>query len=314
VLKSSKIYVAGHTGLLGSAILKRLTEKSYHNIIIRTHQELELTDSVSAEVLFAKEKPEVVFMAAGRAGNLNRCITHPATLYFENSMIQNNVFAASCKYGVQHLVYFGSSCIYPENAIQPINEESLFNGPLEEATSGYAAAKLSGVLACKAYNNEYFNGKCRFIPIIPNTVYGPNDHFDLQYSHVFSALIGRFFRANKTGTKKVILWGSGNPKREFIFNEDIADAAIFLVDNSESIENNHYNVGTSVETSIKDLALMISRALNYKGEIVWDKSKPDGRPSKLIDSSRIRNLGWSHNININEGLDLTLEWYKKNYG
>ena len=170
----------------------------------QTHQELELTDSVSAEVLFAKEKPEVVFMAAGRAGNLNRCITHPATLYSKNSMIQNNVFAASCKYGVQHLVYFGSSCIYPENVVQPIKEESLFNGPLEEATSGYAAAKLSGVLACKAYNNQYFNGKCRFIPIIPNTVYGPNDHCDIENSHVFSALIRRFFQAKKTNARRFL--------------------------------------------------------------------------------------------------------------
>ena len=309
---SSKIYIAGHTGLIGSALLKKLTEKNYGNVVLRTHKELELKDTKQVNKFFAREKPEIVYMAAGRAGNLNRCITHPATLYSKNSMIQNNVFAASCKYGVQHLVYFGSSCIYSENVVQPIKEESLFNGPLEEATSGYAAAKLSGSLACKAYNNQYFNGKCRFIPIIPNTAYGPNDHFNLENSHVFSALIMRFYKAVERGLDEVTLWGTGNPYREFIFSEDVADAAIFMVENAGKLDNTHYNVGTGIDTSIRELASMVARKVGFQGEIKWDTTKHDGRQKKLLDSTKIKQLGWTPSVSIEDGLVTTYKWYLQN--
>ena len=312
MLKSSKIYVAGHTGLLGSALLKKLTKNGYKNIIVRAHRELELKDWALVNDFFAKERPEIVFMAAGRAGNLNRCITHPATLYSENSLIQNNIFAAASQYEVEYIVYFGSSCIYPNDAIQPISEETFLNGPLEEATEGYAAAKMSGVMACRAYNSQYYNGACRFIALIPNTLYGPNDHFSLEHSHVFSALIMRFHEAVEKGLDEVTLWGSGKPRREFIFSEDIANAAIFALKNAGKLENTHYNVGTGVDTSIRDLASMIARKVGFQGEIKWDLTKHDGRQKKLLDSAKIKQLGWNSSVSLENGFESTYKWYLQN--
>ena len=311
--KSSKIYIAGHTGLLGSAVFKKLTQKGYHNLITRTHNELELTDASLVEKFFDRENPEIVFMAAGRAGNLNRCITHPASLYMENSKIQNNIFSASCRNDVDRLVYFGSSCIYPNDTKQPIREEYFLTGPLEKATEGYAAAKLSGVLACKAYNNQHFGGKCRFIPVIPNTLYGPHDHFNLKDSHVFSALIMRFHEAVKKGLEEVTLWGSGKPRREFIFSGDVADASIFLAENSDELKNTHYNTGTGVDLSIRELAYMIAQEVGFRGKIKWDKTRPDGRYKKLLDSNNIMQLGWVPSVKVEDGLRITYQWYVDNY-
>jgi len=310
--KSSKIFVAGHTGLLGTAILRKLAEKGYNNIVTRIHKELELKDSGSVNDFFSSEKPDIVFMAAGRAGNLRRCITHPAALYSENSMVQNNLFASAQLYDIEHLVYFGSSCIYPNDVKQPIKEESFLSGQLEEATEGYAAAKLSGVLACKAYNTQYYNGACRFISLIPNTLYGQNDHFNLEHSHVFSALIMRFHEAVDTGLEEVTLWGSGNPRREFIFSEDVAEASIFMVENADKLENTHYNTGIGVDLSIRELALMIAKEVGFLGNIKWDTTKPDGRLHKLLDSSRIAQLGWKASVTVEEGLRKTYRWYLEN--
>ena len=312
LLKTSKIYIAGHTGLLGTALLKRLTKKGYNNLVLRTHDELELKDSRLVNDFFSRERPNIVFMAAGRAGNLNRCITHPATLYYENSMIQNNIFAASCEYEVDYLIYYGSSCIYPNNVIQPIREDSFLSGPLEEATEGYAAAKVSGILACKSYNSQYYHGSCRYIAMIPNTLYGPNDHFSLEYSHVFSALITRFHEAAKKGLSEVVLWGSGRPRREFVFSEDVADASIFVLKKADKLENMHYNIGTGVETSIQELASFVAQKVKYYGEIKWDTTKHDGRQNKLLDSTKIKQLGWKHSVSIKEGLDITYNWYLNN--
>ena len=312
MLKNSKIYIAGHTGLLGTALLKKLAEKGYNNLIFRTHDELELKDSRLVNDFFYSERPNIVFIAAGRAGNLNRCITHPATLYYENSMIQNNIFAAACKYGVDYLIYYGSSCIYPISAKQPINENSFLSGKLEEATEGYAASKVSGILACRSYNSQYFQGSCRYISLIPNTLYGPNDHFNLEYSHVFSALITRFHEAAKKGLSEVVLWGSGRPRREFIFSEDVADASIFILKKAKTLENTHYNIGTGVDTSIRELASLVAQKVKYYGKISWDTTKQDGRQNKLLDSTKIKEMGWKHTVSIKEGLNLTYNWYLKN--
>ena len=311
-MKLSKIYVAGHTGLLGTAILKKLDEKDYTNIIVCNHNELELKDSRLVHDFFARERPKIVFMAAGRAGNLNRCITHPATLYSENSKIQNNIFSAACQNEVDYLVYFGSSCIYPNDVMQPIKEESFLSGPLEKATEGYAAAKLSGVLACRSYNIQHYNGLCKFIALIPNTIYGPNDHFNLEHSHVFSALVMRFYKAVERGLDEVTLWGSGNPYREFIFSEDVADASIFMVENAGKLENTHYNIGTGVDTSIRELASMVARAVGFQGKIKWDTTKHDGRQKKLLDSTKIKQLGWTPSVSIEDGLVTTYKWYLQN--
>lgn len=310
--KSSKILIAGHTGLLGAAILKRLAKKGYNNIVTRTHKELELEDSRTVGDFFSSEKPEIVFMAAGRTGSLRKCIKHPATLYFENSVVQNNIFTAACQYEVHNLVYFGSSCIYPNDALQPIKEEYFLTGPLEKATEGYAAAKLGGVLACKACNTQYYKGEVRFVALVPNTLYGPHSHFSLENSHVYSALIMRFHEAVMNGLSEVTLWGSGNPRREFIFSEDAADAAIFVLENENKLENTHYNVGAGVDISIRELASMVAQEIGFLGEIKWDTTKPDGRPQKLLDSNRITQLGWKPSVTIEDGLRQTYKWYLEN--
>ena len=312
--KSSRVYVSGHTGLLGSAIILELKRRGFLNIITKTHGQLDLTNSSKVDNLFEKENPDVVIVTAGRAGNLHKCISNPASLFLLNSLIQNNLFNSSIKYKVQKLLYFGSSCIYPDGISRPINEKDFLSGYLEQDTMGYAAAKLSGVLACGAINKEYFNNANKFISLIPNTAYGPNDHFDSENSHVFSALIKKFDDAKKMNLKEITLFGSGKPRREFISSHDIASAAIFMMEQNKIIDNSHFNIGTGVETSIKELALMISSKVGYKGKILWDLSKPDGRPNKLLDSSKINKLGWSSSIDIKSGLDLTFNWNKKNYG
>ncbi len=310
--KNLRIYVAGHNGLLGSAIVRVLKKNNYNNIIFATHNQLNLFNRDDVFNFFKKKKPEIIFNAAGRSGNINRCISHPATLFLENSLIQNNIFEAARIYNCKNLVYFASSCIYPDLVKQPIKEEYLFTGQLEQATEGYAASKIAGVLACKAYNKQYFKGKCRYIPLVPNTLYGPKDHFNLEFSHVFSSLILRFNEAILKKNKIVKLWGSGKPRREFIYTEDVADAAIFMVNNFSKLENFHYNVGTGIDTSIKKLAMIISKKIKYQGGIKWDTTKPDGRQKKLLSSKKINTLGWKSKISLSEGLDATYKWYLKN--
>ena len=309
MFKDARIYVAGHKGLLGSALVKKLKTAGFMHIITKTHKELDLTNQKAVNGFFQKEKPEFVFLAAGLTGGIIANKTYPATFLHTNLAIQDNVFEAATKSEVRHLVFYGSSCIYPKNCPQPIREEYLMTGEIEDSSEGYAIAKTAGIMACKTYNNQFKNN--RFIALIPNSMYGPHDHFDLENSHVLSALIRKFDDAESQGGQKVILWGTGNPQREFIFNEDVASASIFAMNNAEKLQNMHYNLGSGIDYSIKDLADMISRVVGFNGEIVWDTTKPDGTQRKLLDSSRFLQLGWKPSMDLHKGIKVTYDWYKK---
>lgn len=310
--QNSKIYVAGHSGLLGSAIVKVLENRGYENIIIATHRELELTDKVAVEKFFEKNRPEYIFICAAKVGGIIGNKTQPATYMHQNIAIQDNIFEIAIKYDVKNVIFYGSSCTYPKICEQPMKEEYWLTGAIEETSMGYAASKIAGIIGCKSYNIQHNNN--RFICVIPNSMYGPNDNFDLENSHVFSALIRRFHEAKVNGDKSITLWGSGNPKREFIFSEDVADASVFLMQNVDKIENTHYNLGTGIDYSIKELALNIASVVGYEGEILWDTSKPDGTPRKLLDSSKFLALGWKPKMSFEKGLEITYKWYKENYG
>ncbi len=308
--KNSKIFIAGHTGLLGSVLVKKLESDGYKNIITRPHEELDLTNQNAVAAFFQRERPEYVFLAAGRVGGIMANKTSPATFLHTNIAIQDNVFESATKTQVRYLVFYGSSCMYPKHCPQPIKEEYLMTGEIEDTSEGYAIAKTAGILACKTYNNQYKNN--RFIALIPNSMYGPNDHFDLENSHVLSALIRKFHDAKTQGGKKVVLWGTGTPRREFIFSEDVADASIFAMKNTGKFMNMHYNIGSGVDYSIKELAEIISDIVGFKGEIEWDTTKPDGTPRKLLDSSRFLNFGWTPTTDIVKGIKTTYKWYVNN--
>ena len=309
MLKNSKIYVAGHTGLLGSALVGKLTERGYNQVTIKTHKELDLTDKRAVFEFFLAEKPEYVFLSAGKVGGIISNKTYPAEYLHINIAIQDNVFEAAQKFKVKHLLFYGSSCIYPKQSRQPMKEEYLLTGPLEETSKGYATAKLAGIIACKAYNQQYKTN--RFIALVPNSIYGPNDNFDPENSHVLSALIQRFHKAKVDHAESVTLWGSGTPRREFVFSEDVAEASLFTMQYTDRLENSHYNVGTGVDYSIQELAASIAKTIGYGGKVLWDTNKPDGAPRKLLDSSRFLSLGWKHTVSIEEGLRKTYEWYQK---
>lgn len=310
MFKESKIYVAGHTGLLGSAILQRLKSEGYRSILTITHKELDLIDQKSVDDFFKKEQPEYVFLCAGLTGGIIANKTYPATFLHTNIAIQDNVFQASHTYNAKHLIFYGSSCVYPKNCSQPIKEEYLLTGELEETSDAYASAKIAGIIACKSYNNQYKTN--RFIALIPNSMYGPKDNFDLENSHVLSALIRRFHESKEEGKNKITLWGSGNPRREFIFSEDAADASIFTMKNADKLQNTHYNMGTGIDYSIRELAEIVAGIVGFKGKIEWDMTKPDGTPRKLLDSSRFLNLGWKPSATLEDGMKITYEWYSKN--
>ncbi|MAG68692.1 MAG: GDP-fucose synthetase [Acidobacteria bacterium] len=305
--KDSKIYIAGHTGLLGSALIKKLGQKGFNNIITRTHKELDLTRYDEVKLFFRKNKPEYVFLAAGKTGGIIANRTYPYHFLHVNIAIQNNIFEVANEYNVKHLVFYGSSCIYPRLSSQPIKETDLFSGKIEESSEGYAVAKIAGLIACKAYNTQ-FNAN-RFIALVPNTMFGPNDHYNINYSHVLPSLITRFHIAKENKAEKIVLWGSGTPRREFIFSEDVADASIFAVKHSKKLENKYYNVGTGFDISIEDLANMIASAVGYSGKIYWDKSMPEGAPRKLLDSNQFMSLGWKHSVTLEEGLSQAYQWF-----
>jgi GDP-L-fucose synthase len=310
MLKDSRIYVAGHAGLLGSALVKKLKSKGYSDIITRNRNELDLTNQMAVNGFFKKEQPEYVFLAAGLTAGIVANKTYPANFFHTNIAIQDNVFQAARKYKTKRLIFYGSSCVYPKNCPQPIKEEYLLTGKIEETSEAYAIAKTAGIIACKSYNDQ-FKTNC-FIALIPNSMYGPNDNFDPENSHVLSALLRRFHEAKSEGKEKVTLWGSGNPRREFIFNEDAAEASVFAMNNVEKLQNTHYNVGTGVDYSIKELAGIISKVVGYKVEIEWDATKPDGAARKLLDSSRFLRMGWKPSTDIEDGIKITYEWYIKN--
>ena len=309
--KDSKIYVAGHTGLLGTALLRKLNEKGFVNVLTRTHKEIDLTDKKAVESFFKKNRPEYIFLAAGKTGGIVANKTYPATFLHENIAIQDNVFEAAQNYEVDHLIFYGSSCIYPKHSPQPIKEEYLLDGKIEETSDAYATAKIAGITACKAYNNQYKTN--RFIALVPNSMYGPNDNFNPENSHVLSALIKKFNDAKMANSKEIVLWGSGNPRREFIYSEDVADASIFAMENADCFENRHYNIGTGSDYSIRELSEIISSVIRYNGKIIWSKDKPDGAQRKLLDSSCFFRLGWKPKISLGQGIILTNKWFLRTF-
>jgi GDP-L-fucose synthase len=301
--KNSKIYIAGHTGLIGSAILRKLKLLGYSRIITRTHKNLELTDCKKVERFFAKERPEYVILAAGKVGNIQANDKCPAEFIFENLSIQNNVIDLAWKHRVKKLLYLGSSCAYPKKCSQPMQEESLLTGLLEPTNEPYAIAKLAGIKMCQAYHRQY---GAKFISAIPANVYGINDHFD-ENSHVLPSLIKKFHQASLNNSRKVVIWGSGKPKREFFYVDDLAEACVFLLKHYSDAEV--VNVGVGQETSIAQLAKKIQRISGYRGDIVFDKSRPDGNPRRFLDSHKISAVGWKARVSLEEGLQLTWNWY-----
>jgi len=309
-MKSSDlIYVAGHEGLIGSAIVRTLQSSGYNNLLLRTHQELELTNTLLVDQFFDEYKPKYVFLAAGKVGGIVENKTYPADFIRTNLNIQLNVMNAAQKNNINKLIFFGSSCMYPRECKQPMAEDILLSGQPEPTSIAYAIAKLAGLQMCLAYNKQF--NEQRFIPVIPNSAYGPHDNFDPNSGHVLSALITRFHKAKSEGTKSVTLWGSGNPRREFIHADDIAKASLWLLENDTKNIPLPINIGVDYDVSIKELALTIADIVGYEGVIDWDLSKPDGTPRKLLDSSRMRSLGWKPEVDFKDGLKETYNWYLK---
>jgi GDP-L-fucose synthase len=305
--KESKIFIAGHRGLVGGAITKNLKSKGFNNLILKTREELDLLDQKAVEKFFQTEKPEFVFLAAAKVGGIMANKTYPAQFIQENLTIQNNILESARKSGVTKLLFLGSSCIYPRLAKQPIKEEALLSGPLESTNRAYAVAKIAGIVTCQSYNSQYGTN---FISVMPTNLYGPNDNFDLENSHVLPALIRKFHEAKTLGKNEVTLWGTGKAKREFLHVEDLAEACIFLMEKYNDSEI--VNIGTGIDISIKKLAEMVKKVTDFKGKIVWDKTKPDGTPRKVVNVNKIHKLGWKHKIDLAKGLESTYDWYLEN--
>ena len=295
--KNSKIYVAGHRGLVGSAILRALEKQGFTNLITRTSSEVDLRDYNQTADFFAKEKPEYVFLAAAKVGGIQANNTYRAEFLYDNMMIQNNVIHQAYVNNVKKLLFLGSSCIYPKMAPQPLKEDSLLTGTLEPTNEPYAIAKIAGIKMCDAYRSQY---NANFISAMPTNMYGPNDNYDLNNSHVLPALLRKFHEAKEQNHPEVVVWGTGTPLREFLHSDDLAEACIFLMENYNDF--GHVNVGIGEDISIKDLALLIKKIVGYEGNLVWDTSKPDGTPRKLMDVSKINDMGWNAKIGLEEGI------------
>ncbi|MDD2205255.1 MAG: GDP-L-fucose synthase [Bacteroidales bacterium] len=304
MLTNSKIYVAGHHGLVGSAIMRCLQKNGYTNIIYRSSKELDLRNQEAVNKFFEVEKPEYVFLAAAKVGGILANSTAPADFMYDNLMISSNVVHAAYEYKVKKLLFLGSSCIYPKMAPQPIKEEYLLTGALEPTNEGYALAKISGMQMCKFYRRQY---GCDFISAMPTNLYGINDNFDLKTSHVLPAMIRKFHEAKVQHKPEVVLWGTGKVLREFLYVDDLADALVFLMNNYSA--ESHVNIGTGEDLSINDLALIIKQVVDYEGDIVYDTTKPDGTPRKLLDVSLLHSLGWKHQISLEEGVKRVYKWY-----
>jgi GDP-L-fucose synthase len=300
----SRIFVAGHRGLVGSAILRRLASRGYTCLVTRTRQELDLSDAEAVRRFFDQECPEYVFLAAAKVGGILANNTYPADFIRENLVLQTNVIDSAYHAGVTKLQFLGSSCIYPKLAPQPIREDSLLTGPLEPTNDAYAIAKIAGIKMCEAYWRQY---GFRSQGLMPTNLYGPGDNFDLQSSHVLPALIRRFHEAKAAGAAEVTLWGSGSPRREFLHVDDLADAAVHLMETYDGTEI--VNVGTGEDVTIRELAELVRRVVGFDGRIAWDTSKPDGTPRKLLDVTRLKSLGWSARIPLEEGIRCTYDWY-----
>ena len=298
--KKAKIYVAGHRGLVGSAIVRNLQSKGYTNILTQTHEELELVNQAAVEAYFDKSRPDYVFLAAAKVGGIFANNTYPAEFAYSNLQIQNNLVNSSYRFGVTKLMFLGSSCIYPKFAPQPIREDALLSGHLEETNKAYALAKIAGIIMCQSYNRQYGTN---FISVMPTNLYGPHDNYHPQNSHVLPALIRRFHEAKITQSPTVTIWGTGVALREFLYSDDLADACVFLMnhyDDSEII-----NIGSGSEISIRELAHLVQEAVGYPGKIVFDTAKPDGTPRKLLDSSKLNKLGWKPAMSLKEGLKIS---------
>lgn len=343
--KDSKIYVAGHRGLVGSALVENLKQKGYKNIITKTHKELDLTNQEEVSVFFKTESPDYVFLAAAKVGGIVANNTYRAQFIYENLMIQNNVIHQSYLRGVKKLLFLGSTCIYPKNALQPIKEDSLLTAPLEYTNEPYAIAKIAGIKMCESYNLQY---KTNFISVMPTNLYGPNDNFDLEKSHVLPALIRKIHLAKLLSEEQfnevkkdiglsniedakaylssfgvtdssVEIWGTGKPRREFLWSKDMADACTFIMENIDfkdiyhkdqlEIRNTHINIGTGEDISISELAETIKSIIGYKGNLIYNSSKPDGTLRKLTDVSKLNALGWKHKMNLNNGIKEMYDWY-----
>jgi GDP-L-fucose synthase len=303
---TSKIYIAGHCGMVGSAIWRALQRQGFTNLVGRTRTQMDLLDPAAVNAFYAAEKPDYVFDAAAKAGGINANNTQPARFIYENLQIQNNLIHGAHRAGVKKLLFLGSSCIYPKFAPQPIREEHLLTGALEETNQWYAVAKIAGIKMCQAYRRQY---GCDFIAAMPTNLYGPNDNYDLQLSHVLPALLRKFHEAKAAGAAEVVCWGTGSPLREFLFVYDLADACVFLMQHYSGEQ--FLNVGSGSEVSIKELAETLRRIVGFEGQIVWDTSKPDGTPRKLMDSSRLFALGWKPQVDLESGIRLTYENYLK---
>ncbi len=311
--QESKIYVAGHTGLVGSAIVRRLQAGGYSNLVVRDISKLDLTDPSATNTFFAHEKPEYVFIAAAKVGGIVANNTYPADFIRINLQIELNLIDAAYQHGVKKLLFLGSSCIYPRYSPQPMKEEHLLTGKLEPTNDAYAIAKIAGIIACKSYNRQHGTN---FIAAMPTNLYGPHDNFDLQSSHVLPAMIRKFHEAKQHGGKTVELWGTGSPRRELLYVDDLADALLFVMNHYDADPKNpddiFLNIGTGEDLSIKELASLVKEIVGYHGEIGWNTAMPDGMPRKVMDVSRLAALGWKAKTLLGEGIRQTYEWYLAN--
>lgn len=305
--KKTKIYVAGHNGLVGSAIWRRLQHHGFNNLIGKSSKELDLRNLSETEKFLQAERPEVIIDAAARVGGILANSEYPYSFLMENMQIQNNLISSSLRLGTKKFIFLGSSCIYPKFAPQPLKEEYLLTDRLETTNEGYALAKITGVKACEAIRKQYGRD---YVSLMPTNLYGINDNFDLKTSHVLPAMIRKFHEAKKNGDKPVQLWGSGAPLREFLFVDDLAEAVVFALNNI--LPEHLYNVGTGKDIRIKELAKLIQEIIGHKGEIIWDRSKPDGTPRKLMDISKMHELGWRHKVGLEKGIKLTYNWFYEN--
>ncbi|KAM1233542.1 hypothetical protein ACFX2J_003230 [Malus domestica] len=305
--KSAKVFVAGHRGLVGSAIVRKLHALGFTNLVLRTHAELDLTRQADVESFFAAEKPQFLILAAAKVGGIHANNTYPADFIAVNLQIQTNVIDAAYRFGVKKLLFLGSSCIYPKFAPQPIPENALLTGPLEPTNEWYAIAKIAGIKMCQAYRVQY---SWDAISGMPTNLYGPHDNFHPENSHVLPALMRRFHEAKVKGAEEVVVWGTGSPLREFLHVDDLADGVVFMMDSYSGLE--HVNVGSGKEVTIKELAELVKEVVGFEGRLVWDSTKPDGTPRKLMDSSKLAGLGWTPKISLKDGLVDTYSWYLEN--
>lgn len=306
--KNSKIYIAGHAGLVGSALQRLLQNKGYENIVCRSSKELDLTDNNAVDAFFKKEQPDYVFLAAAKVGGILANNTYPADFIFSNLSIQNNIIHAAYKNSAKKLLFLGSSCIYPKMAPQPIVEDYLLTGFLEPTNEPYAIAKIAGIKMCQAYHKQY---GCRFVSVMPTNLYGPGDNYHLQNAHVLPSLIRKLHEAKESNNPEMVVWGTGSPRREFLHVDDCAAACYFIMQQYESPEI--VNIGTGTDHSIKEMAEMIQELMGYEGKLVFDTTKPDGTPRKLLNVDKINNLGWSSQISLREGVERTIEDFVGNY-